>query len=292
LSSSSGTVVPNTSPALATFVATSSGSVPGTTSITLTDTPTTLETGSVEYLTVQTAAHYGVSPYAADAYAQFVLAASASLNMTSAPAGHPVTLTAHALNTGAVYAIVFNYVQSPFSVTSYTGTTVGVIAPNSLGAGTATFNVPLSAQTGAYPVDLVVTSAGPGGAPVGTGILDTPPSLTVGGTSGSCTNEGTACMGISGTPTVTKQGGNTIISATYTNNSNAPQTAFIYAVAHNALGQTVLYTTSNINPSAGGSATGQLVLFGLAPGTYSVSVFVVSSSGTALSTPTTVSVTI
>jgi len=278
-------------PALATFTATSSGSVPSGTSITLTDTPTTLETGTLEYISVQTTANFGVTT-SSDAYAQFVLASSATLNMTSAPAGHPVILTAHALNPNSVYAIVFNYVQSQFSTTSYTGTTVGVVASNTLGAGSATFNVPSGAATGAYVVDLVVSSQGAGGAPVGTGILDTPTTLTVGGVSGSCTNEGTACMGISGTPAVSKQSGNTIISASYTNNSNAPQTAFIYAVVHNALGQTVSYTTATISPAAGASQTGQLVLFGLAPGTYSVTVFVVSSSGTALSTGTTVSVTI
>jgi len=292
LSSNSTYVTPSSSPALATFTATGTGSVPSGTSVTLGDTPTVLETGTVEYLTVQTNAHYGVTPYASDAYAQFVLAASANLNMTAAPAGHAVVLSAHALNPGAVYNIVFNYVQSPFSSTSYTGTTVGVIAPNSVGAGSATFNVPSGIATGTYPIDLVVSSAATHGAGVNTAILDIPPTLTVGGTSGSCTNEGTACMGISGTPTVTKQGGNTIISASYTNNSNAPQTAFVYAVVHNALGQTVEYTTATISPGAGSSTVAQLVLFGLAPGTYSASVFVVSGSGTALSSPTTVSVTI
>jgi len=99
-------------------------------------------------------------------------------------------------------------------------------------------------------------------------------------------------MGVSGTPVVSKSGGNTIISATFTNNSNQPQTAYIYAVVHNAIGQTVLYTTATISPAAGGSQTGQLVLFGLAPGIYSATVFVVSTSGTALSTSTNVSVTV
>jgi len=291
-------VVSTTAPALAVFTATSTGSVPSSTSITLTDTPTSLETGTVEYFSIQTSAHFGTTP-AEDAYAQFVLAASGNLNATSEPAGHAVTITAHALNPSCVYTVVFNYVQSQFQPTVYTGTPVGVVGPNSVGAGSASVNVPSGAQPGTYTVQLVTNGGGvgspcivAGGAPTGTAVLDIPLALTVGGTSGSCTNEGTACMGISGSPSVSKQGGNTIISATYTNNSNAPQSAFIYAVAHNALGQTVLYTTSNINPSAGGSATGQLVLFGLAPGTYSVSVFVVSSSGTALSTPTTVSVTI
>jgi len=99
-------------------------------------------------------------------------------------------------------------------------------------------------------------------------------------------------MGVSGTPSVTKSGGNTLITASFTNNSNAPQTAYIYAVVHNALGQTVAYTTATISPSAGGTQAGQLVLFGLAPGTYSATLFVVSTSGTALSTTSNVSVTI
>jgi len=99
-------------------------------------------------------------------------------------------------------------------------------------------------------------------------------------------------MGLSGAPTVTKQGGNTIISATFTNNSNAPQTVIIFAVVHNAIGQTVYYTTATISPAAGASATGQLVLFGQASGTYSVTIFAASTGGIALSTASTVSVTV
>jgi hypothetical protein len=281
-------------PALATFVATSAGGVPGGTSITLADTSSVLETGTLMYISVQTAAHFGVSG-TSDAYAQFVLASSANLNMTSAPAGHPVTLSAHSLNAGAVhgvYSIVFNYVQSPISSTSFTGTTVGVIAPNSVGAGSATFNIPASALPGTYVVQLVVSGAGTGGAPVGTAVLDTPLQVTVGGTSGSCANEGTACMGISGTPAISHTSVGTIITASFTNNSNAPQTGYVYAVVHNALGQTVYYTTATVSPAAGASQSGQLVLFGLAPGTYSATIFVVSTSGTAISGTTLVSVTI
>jgi len=275
--------------ALGTFVATSTGAVPAGVTISLTDTPTGLETGTLMYFQEQTSAHFGVVT-APDATAQFVLAASASLNSTSAPTGHAVTISAHALNPNGVYTIVFNYVQSIVSPVVYTGTPVGVVAPNSVGAGSASFNVPASATSGTYIVQLVTN--GGGGAPTGTAVLDIPLSLTVGGTSGTCTNEGTGCMGVSGTPSVTKSGGNTLITASFTNNSNAPQTAYIYAVVHNALGQTVAYTTATISPSAGGTQAGQLVLFGLAPGTYSATLFVVSTSGTALSTTSNVSVTI
>ena len=284
-----GTVLTN-APALATFIATSSGSVPSGTSITLTDTASTLETGTVEYFSIQTAAHYGVST-ASDAFAEFVLAASANLNMTSAPNGHPVTVTAHALNSGAVYNIVFNYVQSAFNSLSYTGTTVGVIAPNAVGAGSATFNVPANAAATSTQIQLVVTTQGAGGAPVGTAVLDTPLTLSVGSVStGSCNT--TACMTVSGTPTKTTQGVYNGISSVFTNNSNAPVTAFVYAVVHNALGQTIDISTATVTAPSGGSASAFNVLFGLPPGTYSVSLFVTSSAGTAISSSTTVSVTI
>jgi len=298
LSSSSTTVTPNNAPALGTFTATGSGSVPSGTSITLADTPTALETGTVEYLTVQTNAHYGVAPYSADAYAQFVLAASASLNMTSAPTGHPVVITAHALNShSAVYSIVFNYVQSQFQSTSYTGTTVGVIAPNSVGAGSATFNIPAGAATGATTVQLVVTTQGgtcPGatcGAPVGTAVLDTPLTITVGSVSSTSCNT-TSCMVATGTPVQSTQGAYSGVSSSFTNNSNAPVTGFVYAVVHNALGQTVDISTATVSAPAGGSVSAFNALFGLPPGTYSVSLFVTSSAGTAISGTSTVSVTI
>jgi len=169
---------------------------------------------------------------------------------------------------------------------------VGVLAPNSVGTGSINWNVPSNALPGTYTVQLVVATNGGTGLASGNAVLDTPLQFTVGGTSGSCTNEGTACMGINGTPAVSKSGGNTIISAAFTNNSNAPQTGYIYAVVHNALGQTVYYTTATVSPAAGASQTGQLVLFGLPSGTYSATIFVVSTSGTAISGTTNVSVTI
>jgi trimeric autotransporter adhesin len=275
--------------ALATFTSTSAGAVPGGVTITLTDTPTTYETGTVNYFSIQTAGHFGVST-SSDAYAQFVLAASATLNMTSAPNGHPVTLTAHALNTGGVYNIVFNYVQSPIQSTSYTGTTVGVIAPNSVGAGSATFNVPATAPSGTFVVQLTVATQGGSGAPVGTAVLDAPLSLTVGSVSTSSCNT-TSCMA-GGPSTTTTVGPNKAVQTSFTNNSNAPVTAIVYAVVHNALGQTVAYSTATITANPGNSATAYNVLFGLAPGTYSVTIFATSTSGTAISTTSTVSVTI
>lgn len=284
-------LVATNAPALATFTATSTGNVPGSTSITLTDTASNLETGTVEYFSIQTYAHYGVSTVP-DAYAQFVLASSASLNMTSAPNGHPVIIKAHALNSGgAVYNIVFGYVQSAFNSLSYTGTTVGVIAPNAVGAGSATFNVPAGAAAGATTVQLVVSTKGTNGAPVGTAVLDTPLTITVGSVSTTSCNT-TSCMAATGTPAQSTQGAYNGISSSFTNNSNAPVTGFVYAVVHNALGQTVDISTATISAPAGGSVSAFNALFGLPPGTYSVSLFVTSSAGTAISSTSTVSVTI
>jgi hypothetical protein len=289
LGNGAGTVS-ETAPALATFVATSSGAVPAGTMITLGDTPTGIETGTVEYFSIQTAAHYGTSTVS-DAYAEFVLAASASLNMTSAPVGHAIVLTAHALNPGAVYDIVFNYVQSSFQSTSFTGTTVGVIAPNSVGAGSATFDVPAGAATGPTVVQLVVSTAAGNGDVKGTAILNTPLSINVGSVNtGTCNT--TSCVSATGQPTQTTQGSYTGVSTAFTNNSNAPVTGFVYAVVHNALGQTVDISTATITAPAGGSVTAFNALFGLPPGTYSVTIFVTSSSGTAISSTTTASVTI
>jgi hypothetical protein len=99
-------------------------------------------------------------------------------------------------------------------------------------------------------------------------------------------------MTVSGTPAKSTQGPYTGVTSTFTNNSPSSVTAYVYAVVHNALGQTVDISTATITASAGGSATSFNVLFGLAPGTYTVTVFVTSSSGTAISASTPVTVTI
>jgi hypothetical protein len=115
--------------------------------------------------------------------------------------------------------------------------------------------------------------------------------VTVGSVNtGSCNS--TTCMTVSGTPAQAQQGSYTGVTSTFTNNSNSPVTAFVYAVVHNALGQTVDISTATVTASTGGSATAFNALFGLAPGTYSVTIFATSSSGVAISGPSTASVTI
>jgi hypothetical protein len=284
---------------LTSFTTTTIGSVPSSTSVPLTDMPTTLghEQGTPYCAFIQTGPDFGTT--VDTAAASFILQASASLNSSESPVGGNLQITAHGLASGETYNILFApYTTLTLSGNAVTGTFVGTLTANSYGQGTGILTIPGAIQTGtgiqtvslgtSYQVEL--QEAGTFTTQVA---LAAPPSVVVGGTSGSCSSQGTTCMVLSGTPTLGKSGSNTIISTSFTNNSNAPQTAYIYAVVHNALGQTVLYATSTLNGVApGASQTGQLVLFGLPSGTYTATIFVVSTSGTALSTSATVSVTI
>lgn len=207
-------------PALGTFTSTSSGTVPAGVTITLPETPTVVETGTVEYFSIQTAAHFGVTTFS-DAYAEFVLAASAQDNTSAAPAGHSVTFTAHALNPGAIYDLIFNYVQNPISSNSYSGVTVGVLAPNSVGTGSINWNVPANTPAGTYVVQLTVAAQGINGALVGAAVLDVPLTFTVGSvstTSVSCSPP-SMVAGSSSTCTATVTGASPTGTVTWNSSS-------------------------------------------------------------------------
>jgi hypothetical protein len=270
---------------LGAFTSTSGGAVPSGASLILTDTPTfaTAEQGTLFCVYAYTAANFGTNT--ATGVAQFELQASASLNMTTAPAGHNVILSAHALAASAAYNIVFNYALNSQG-TTFTGSVVGAILASASGAGSATFTVP-STATGSNVVELVkVGSSGLTGV-----ALANAPTFSVGQsvTQGCQT---TSCLTI-GSPSPTTIGGTKFVQALFTNTSNGPVTAIVYAVVHNGAGQTVAYSTATLNNvPAGGSSTAYNALFGLAPGTYSVTIFATSTSGTAISTSTPVSVTI
>jgi len=276
-----------------TFTSTASGGVPAGTSVAVTDMPTFagLEQGTLYCVFSQTPATFGGTT--ATGVAQFLLQANANLNMTTAPSGHNVILSAHGLNTGAGYNVLF----APYTTNSgVTGTVVGAILANSQGAGSGTFTVPSTIQTSSgaqavssgqgYTVELQKVGTTSGVA------IASPPTLTVGSVSSSSCNT-TTCVTANGSPTQTTIGSNKATQSSFTNNSNAPITAIVYAVVHNAAGQTVAYSTATLtNVPAGSSATAYNVLFGLAPGTYSVTIFVTSTSGTAISGTSTVSVTV
>lgn len=276
-----------------TFTSTSTGAVPSAVSVLVTDQATfnNLEQGTLMCVEAYTGPDFGTASTAG--FAQFILQASESINMTSAPSGHNVLLTAHALNANKGYNILF----APYACGnsgSICGTIVGAILSNNNGAGSGTFTVPNTIQTAAgsqpvtsgqaYTVELQEVS-GSGGAVA----IASPATLTVGSVSPQCNS--TSCM-TPGTPSVTTLNGLKTVQTSFTNTSNAPVTAIVYAVARNAAGQTVSYSTATITAAAGGSATAYDVLFGLPPGTYTVTIFATSTSGTAISTQSTATVTI
>jgi len=275
------------------FTSTSTGAVPAGTALALTDMPTTagLEQGTLYCAFAQTGANFGTTT--AVGTAQFLLAASGSDNMTSAPEGHNVVMTAHGLAANTGYNVIFAPYTNP-GTSAIVGTTVGAVLTNQNGAGQATFTVPTTYNTATgsasvvngqtYTVQLQRTSTT-------TVALAAPPSLTVSSVSATSCNT-TSCLTATGSPTQTQIGANTAVQTSFTNTSNAPVTAIVYAVVHNAAGQTVSYSTATITAAAGGSATAYDVLFGLAPGTYSVTIFATSTSGTAISTTSTATVTI
>jgi len=275
------------------FTATSTGAVPAGTTLTLTDTPTVAghEEGTLYCAFAQTGATFGTA--AAVGTAQFLLAASESLNMTTAPTGHNVIINAHALAANTGYNVLFAPYTSP-GTTTITGTVVGAVLSNSVGAGQATFTVPSTIQTasGSQPVSSGSTYSVELQSVGSTGVaISSPGSITVGSVSIASCNT-TSCMSVSGTPTFGVQGAYNGITSSFTNTSNEPVTAFVYAVVHNALGQTVDISTATITAPVGGSATAFNIVFGLPPATYSVTIFVTSSAGTAISSTSTVSVTI
>jgi len=277
---------------LGSFTSTSSGAVPASTSVSLSDAPTIagLEQGTLYCIFAQTATNFGSG--APTGTAKFLLQASGSNNMTSAPSGHNVIMTAHALASGGGYNILF----APYALSNgnIVGTVVGALLANQNGAGSATFTVPsvIQSLTGSQPVVSGATY-NVELQPVGgvTQALASPPTLSIGSVNTSSCNT-TTCLVANGSPAITTIGANKAVETSFTNNSNAPVTAIVYAVVHNALGQTVSYSTATITANAGASASGYDVLFGLAPGTYSVTIFATSTSGTAISTSSTVSVTI
>jgi hypothetical protein len=279
---------------VATFTTDASGNIPTTASFPFPNTPADTSTGPSNNPESGTQYDVFVSTGtqfingANSGVGTFVLQAAEFFASSTASASNIVSMTATGLAQTTTYDVIFNYALST-SGNSYTGTTVGAFTTNALGAANAGFTVPATTATGTYVVQLVRL----GSSASTFGVLAIPASLTVTNALPNAGCQDTTCMTVSGTPTVTTLNGQKTIQATYINNSNATQTAITYAVVHNANGQTVAYTTATITPAAsGGTSTAYLVLFGLAPGTYSVTLFTTTTGGVAISTSTTVSVTI
>jgi hypothetical protein len=273
------------------FTSTSSGSVPAATSVSVTDMPTFagLEQGTLYCVFAQTGPTFGST--SSVGVAQFELQASESANMTAAPIGHNIVLNAHGLAASTGYNVLF----APFTLLNgnVAGTVVGAILSNVNGAGSGTFSVPGTIQTanGAQAVvsgQNYVVELQPTGKTYAA--VASPISITVGSTSSTTCNT-TNCFTATA-PTTTTLNNQQTVETMYTNTSNAPATAIVYAVVHNSAGQTVSYSTATITVAAGATATAYNVLYGLPPGTYSVTLFATSTSGTSISGTTTTSVTV
>jgi hypothetical protein len=100
------------------------------------------------------------------------------------------------------------------------------------------------------------------------------------------------CWFVFATPTYAQLGYYSSMEIQYTSGLNATATGIVLMVVHNSLGQTVEISTSVLQLAAGANGTAYEIAFGLESGTYSGTFFVVSTSGTAMSTTTTASFTV
>jgi len=114
-------------------------------------------------------------------------------------------------------------------------------------------------------------------------------TVTVTTTGGTGTG-GSGTFTFPSTPKFSKFGPYNSVNATVTNTQSSTITAVVLAVFHNAAGQTLQVATGTAQVAAGASAT-VYVITNLPSGTYSVNVFVWSSTGNSLSSSQTVTVT-
>ena len=83
------------------------------------------------------------------------------------------------------------------------------------------------------------------------------------------------------------------ISANYANAASSTTTlGIVYAVLHNSIGQTVIFTTSTLTPAASANSTAYLIVEGVPSGVYSVTVFAVDQNNVAISTNAVLKVTL
>ena len=82
------------------------------------------------------------------------------------------------------------------------------------------------------------------------------------------------------------------IAITYTSTLNSPSMGIVFAVIHNYMGQTTEISTATLSLGAGANGTAYPLVFGLPPAEYSATLFVTSVSGVAISSSTTLPLTV
>jgi len=285
-------VAPCTGVAYAQFTSDSSGNVPSGVTFTVPQMPSGEdgELGTVFTWNLVNAAGTVIGANSV----QFVYGATATLSASSGAAGSTVTVSANGLNAlDGPFSIVFNCIPNvnvpgtctglPAGGTTPANLVVGALLPNALGFGSSPVTIPASAASGTYVIQLVCGDFDCGAA----WQLAIPVTFTVGAPSGIGVNTLTP-----GAPTQTTLQGNTAVSLSYTNTLSTSITIIGYAVVTNALGQTVAYTTASATLAASGSQTLYFVLAGLPAGTYTVTIFAISSTGVVVSPNTTATATV
>ncbi len=91
-----------------------------------------------------------------------------------------------------------------------------------------------------------------------------------------------------GPPKVVQLGTYQAIEVNYSNYGSAYPMGIVMMVIHNSQGQTVQWTTCTLQIPDGETRTAYTVSIGLEPGTYSATMFVVYTSGIAISPTVTV----
>ncbi len=98
---------------------------------------------------------------------------------------------------------------------------------------------------------------------------------------------GSADWALTTKPVLAQIGGD--LNVTYANNLAVASTGLVYSVVHNQLGQTVGYVVVTMRLDAGQTGSAYLpVWFDFGPGNYTVSIFVTSPAGIAMSNSTSV----
>jgi hypothetical protein len=172
-------------------------------------------------------------------------------------------------------------VSIKYSLNGAANVTAPITSTNSSGA--AFFSFPVELSSGKNTIVVYATdSQGNVGSSSITLTLYVPPPVSFANSVNATSQPALAAVsGFSG------------ISINYTNLWNSTQSVFVFAVWKNAAGQTVGVFTSSISSfQPGTSATAFIPETGLAPGTYKVSVFVVTTTGKPVSVSISTTVTI
>lgn len=95
-----------------------------------------------------------------------------------------------------------------------------------------------------------------------------------------------------GTPGKVTVAGQTAVNATFTNNLPFTQSGIVMLVVRNLQGQTVYIATATVSPSAGATFSALLVVSPVPPGTYTVELFAITSTGVVIAKSTTFTLTL